>query len=493
MFNNFSDLPISEETLQAVKDLGFKSPTEIQAKSIPFLCENEQDFIGIAQTGTGKTAAFLIPILEKLNYDKKQTQCLILAPTRELAQQIHTQLKDLCKHRPVTSTCVYGGAPIPPQIKALAKQPQIIVGTPGRVLDHMKRKRMKLESCDYFVLDEADEMLNMGFWEDIQIIFNSIKNLKQTLMFSATLPKAIQKHIDKNFSSDFKKVLVEKKSLSNVDIAQKYFVVKDKFFKQALLRIIEATPDIYSIIFCRTRIETKDVADFLRDNNLNIEVLNGDMGQKERTRAMDKFKEKKVNIMVCTDVAARGIDVNNLTHVINYGIPQDNETYVHRIGRTGRAGAQGIALTITCPKTAFVIKKIERHIRAKIEIQNLPKLETLKKNKIESELIKIKDWRDKLDDNSFETSGFTKFDQELQKCTRDEILKLFYKSHFEDKLEQFNKHKNIEVDVNKVDMSVHSNKKPSRRRGGGRRGRSGGNGRGRNGGGGGRGRRSRRS
>jgi len=445
----FTDLNIIPEVLKAINEMGFTEPTEIQAKAIPLLTETDQDFIGQAQTGTGKTAAFAIPLLKKIDFDLRKTQALILAPTRELAQQVEQEIKKLAKFTKVKSTCVYGGASYEKQMRDLKAGPQIVVGTPGRVKDFVNRGILKLSTAKFCILDEADEMLNMGFLEDVQFILDKFNEERQLIMFSATMPTGILKLIKKSFN-DYEMVKIAKKSVSNDDIEQRYFIVQHKYFKESLARIIDNAPEIYGIIFCRTRLETKDVGDDLRNRGYFIETLNGDMGQGERERSMQKFKSKKVNLMVCTDVAARGIDVNNLTHVINYGLPQDNESYVHRIGRTGRAGQKGKAFTIVCPKTAYVIKKIEKHVNKKIELQKLPSIEDLKQRRIEVEIknaSKIIDVIKTRGDKFVIDNTFNIFEDKLKDLTRNELMKLMFTWQFNKKLLQYDSASNIEGDA----------------------------------------------
>ncbi len=480
---NFTDLNIIPDVLKAIEEMGFKHPTEIQEKAIPLLTDTGKDFIGQAQTGTGKTAAFTIPLLSKIDFSSKKTQALVLAPTRELAQQVEAEIKKLAKYINIKSTCVYGGASYEKQMRALKSNPQIVVGTPGRVKDFIKRGALKLGEANFCILDEADEMLNMGFFEDVQFILDSFNEKRQLIMFSATMPTGVLKIIKKSFN-DYEMVKIAKKSVSNENIEQRYFVVQHKYFKESLARIIDSEPEIYGIVFCRTRLETKDVGDDLRSRGYRIETLNGDMGQAERERSMQKFKAKKVNLMVCTDVAARGIDVTNLTHVINFGLPQDNESYVHRIGRTGRAGLTGKAYTIVCPKTAYVIKKIEKHINKKIELQKLPSVDDLKQRRIEKEIESankiIKVIRDRGDNFTIDKT-YSIFEDRLQSLTRDELLKLMFTWQFNKKLLQYDSISDIEGDA-------HSGTGRDERRGRGRR-----NSRGRRSNGGSRGRSDKRS
>lgn len=443
----FSELNLSSNILKALKEMGFDSPTEIQAKAIPVLLDTKKDFVGQAQTGTGKTGAFAIPLLSKIDFKSNSVQALILAPTRELANQIEKEIKKFGKHTPVKSTCIYGGTGYESQIRALkSDRPQIVVGTPGRVIDMIDKGILKLEHANYCILDEADEMLNMGFLEDVQTILSSFNSKRQLMMFSATMPRPIVKLIKSSFNAP-EMVKIEKKSLSNDDIEQKYFVVREKHFKEAIARLIDDAQDMYGIVFCKTKLETKMVADDLKNRGHEAEVLNGDMGQVERDHAMNNFKKKKVNLLVCTDVAARGIDVDNLTHVFNYGVPRDNESYVHRIGRTGRAGTKGKAYTITSPKSAFLMKGIEKHINKKIVKENLPSVSKLKRNLVAKELdgasfivdaIKNKGESFKLDESYELLQG--RFDD----LSKEELLKLMFVWKFNKEMRRYNNLADIE-------------------------------------------------
>lgn len=442
----FKDLKLKEQILKALDEMGFVTPTEIQEKAIPVLLKGNKDFVGQAQTGTGKTAAFAVPILSRIEAEKKSVQALVLAPTRELANQVENEIKKFAKHTGIKSACIYGGTGYEAQIKAMKQGPQIVVGTPGRVIDMIEKKVLKLDEASFCVLDEADEMLNMGFFEDVQTVLSKFNSKRQLIMFSATMPKPIVQLVKKSFNKP-EMVHIEKKSLSNDDIEQKYFVVREKHFKEAIARLIDDADNMYGIVFCRTKLETKTVADDLKGRGHDVEVLNGDMGQAERDHAMDNFKRKKVNLLVCTDVAARGIDVDNLTHVFNYGVPRDNESYVHRIGRTGRAGTKGKAYTITSPKSAFLMKGIEKHINKKIQQETLPTVDKLKRNLVQKELdgaafivdaIKTKGDEFKLDDSYELLQG--RFDE----LSKDELMKLMFVWKFNKEMRRYNNLADIE-------------------------------------------------
>ncbi|WP_064580755.1 DEAD/DEAH box helicase [Streptobacillus moniliformis] len=372
---NFKDYNLSNEMLEALEKKRFVSPSEIQALVIPELLKEETHLIGQAQTGTGKTAAFSIPILEKIIPTKK-VKALILAPTRELANQVSDEIYSLKGKKEVKILAVYGGASIENQIKNLKKGVDIVVGTPGRVIDMINKGALKLNELEYFVLDEADEMLNMGFIEDIELILEKTNEDKKMLFFSATIPKPILA-IAKRFMPEHKILKVQKKELTTHLTEQIYFEVRreDKF--EALCRVLDYKPDFYGIVFCRTKSEVDDVTNKLKARNYDAEAIHGDITQGLREKALDLFKNKILNILVATDVAARGIDISNLTHVINYSIPQESDSYVHRIGRTGRAGNKGIAITFVTPQESRKLAQIKRETKSDIKKENIPNVEDI--------------------------------------------------------------------------------------------------------------------
>ncbi|WP_073508122.1 DEAD/DEAH box helicase [Streptobacillus notomytis] len=372
---NFKDYNLSNEMLEALEKKGFVSPSEIQALVIPELLKEETHLIGQAQTGTGKTAAFSIPILENIIPTKK-VKALILAPTRELANQVSDEIYSLKGKKDVKVLAVYGGASIENQIRNLKKGVDIVVGTPGRVIDMINKGALKLNELEYFVLDEADEMLNMGFIEDIELILERTNEDKKMLFFSATIPKPILA-IAKRFMPEHKILKVQKKELTTHLTEQIYFEVRreDKF--EALCRVLDYKPDFYGIVFCRTKSEVDEVTNKLKSRNYDAEAIHGDITQGLREKTLDLFKNKVLNILVATDVAARGIDVSNLTHVINYSIPQESDSYVHRIGRTGRAGNKGIAITFVTPQESRKLAQIKRETKSDIKKENIPNVEDI--------------------------------------------------------------------------------------------------------------------
>jgi ATP-dependent RNA helicase DeaD len=365
-------LGLSEEVLKGVQELGFEKPTPIQEKVIPLLLSKPCDLVALAQTGTGKTAAYGLPIIEHISIENKNTQALILSPTRELCMQIARDLKVFAKFvKGISIQAVYGGTDITRQIKALEKGVHIIVATPGRMLDLMNRKKADITTIETVVLDEADEMLNMGFQEDLNKILRDTPTDKNTLLFSATMPREAEK-IAKDYMSDPEKITMGKRNAGAANVEHLYYMVQAKDRYLALKRIADINPDIYGIIFCRTRKETKDIADKLIQDGYNADALHGDLTQSQRDFVMQKFRVKNLQMLVATDVAARGLDVNDLTHVINVDLPDDLEIYTHRSGRTGRAGKAGIAINIVHSREKGKIRRIEQLIGKKFEHRQVP-------------------------------------------------------------------------------------------------------------------------
>ncbi|MDD4202590.1 MAG: DEAD/DEAH box helicase [Candidatus Omnitrophica bacterium] len=370
---SFNQLGLSEEVLAVLEKKGFETPTPIQEKTIPAILLGVKDVVGQAQTGTGKTAAFGLPMIELLKENSKNVQALILTPTRELAIQVAEEINSLKGSKRLSIVPIYGGQSIDQQFRALKKGVDIVVGTPGRVMDHLERKTLKIKDISFFVLDEADEMLNMGFEEDVKAIFGQTSQEKRTMLFSATMPNAIMKIAEK-FMKEHDVFRVAKGNLTISRTDQIYFEVSqgDKF--ESFCRIIDMEEDFYGIVFCRTKVEVDTVSSRLIERGYNADGLHGDMSQSLREKILQRFKKKRSNIMVATDVAARGIDVHDLTHVINYSLPQDPESYVHRIGRTGRAGKDGTAITFITPAEYRRLKFISRDIQADIRKEILPKV-----------------------------------------------------------------------------------------------------------------------
>ncbi|RED94911.1 DEAD/DEAH box helicase [Marinoscillum furvescens] len=381
--NNFSKLGLSQSIVDVLDSLGFENPTPVQEKSIPLLLtKNPTDFIGLAQTGTGKTAAFGLPLIDLIEEDNKSTQALVMAPTRELGQQTGKQLVDFSSNnKAVNVEVVYGGAAITNQIKALRKPTQIIVATPGRLLDLIKRRAVKLENVKYVVLDEADEMLNMGFKEDIDEILSHTLESRVTWLFSATMPPEIRR-IVKKYMKDPIEVAVNTEQKSNVDISHKYVMTKSSNKIAALRRFLDIQPDMRGIMFCRTKRETQQIADDLGNLGYGVEALHGDLSQGQRDAVMKRFKTRSMQLLIATDVAARGIDVNDLTHVFHHTLPDQLESYTHRSGRTGRAGNKGTSLVFINPREGRRITDLERKIKVKFERVEIPSVEALKSSRI---------------------------------------------------------------------------------------------------------------
>ncbi len=384
----FSDFGLSTETLAAINKKGFEEPTAIQILTIPVMLRDEKNIIAQAQTGTGKTAAFGLPLIEMINTRAKSVQALILTPTRELAIQVSEEIISLRGKKNISIVPIYGGQSIDQQLRRLKKGVHIVVGTPGRIIDHLYRKTLKLENIEHLIIDEADEMLNMGFIEDMEEIMKHTNPDKRTLLFSATIPARI-KELAKKYMNGYELIKVKKEQLITDLTEQIYFEVKaaDKF--EALCRIIDIEENFYGLIFCRTKSDVDSVVTHLIDRGYDAESIHGDISQSQRERTLDKFKSRRVNILVATDVAARGIDVINLTHVINYSLPQDPESYVHRIGRTGRAGNEGTAITFITPSEYKRLMFIQRIAKTDIKKSKIPRVKDIikaKKKKIFDDL-----------------------------------------------------------------------------------------------------------
>lgn len=367
----FESLGLGERTLKAVKAKGFEEPSEIQAACIPLLLKEGTEVVGQAQTGTGKTAAFALPILETVDEEKKSVQALILTPTRELALQVSEEINSLKGDRKTEVTPIYGGASMEIQLRKLKRGVQIVVGTPGRILDHIKRGTLDLSNLVFMVLDEADEMLDMGFIEDIEEVLKNVPETRRMLMFSATMPPQIQK-LAENFMKNPTLVRTQKTDAATPQADQIYFEVKEADKIEALTRIIDRDPDFYGVIFCRTKLQCDEIGHKLQARGYDAEALHGDLSQRERETILRKMKERVIRILVATDVAARGLDIQDLTHVINYSLPSDPEIYIHRVGRTGRAGKEGTAITFITPSEARRFSYIKKASKSEIRKEEIP-------------------------------------------------------------------------------------------------------------------------
>ena len=425
--NTFEELGVCQEIRRAIEEMGFVQPMPVQEAVIPSLLESRQDTIALAQTGTGKTAAFGIPLLQRLDVGNRETQSLILSPTRELCLQIADDLRDFSKYMEgVHVEAVYGGAAIEPQVRALKKGVQIIVATPGRLIDLKNRGYARLEHVSNIVLDEADEMLNMGFSDAINEIFESLPEQHNTLMFSATMSREVER-IAKNYLTDAQEIVVGSRNEGAENVNHIYYMVhaKDKYL--ALKRIVDYYPKIFAIIFCRTKLETQEIADKLIKDGYNAESLHGDLSQQQRDLTMQKFRQHLTQLLVATDVAARGLDVDDLTHVINFGLPDDIENYTHRSGRTGRAGKKGTSISIVHSKEKHKIRSIEKEIGKQFVEAVIPSAEEICKK----QLYKVMDEIVKTDVNDDEIAPFMQdISRYFEYIDKDELIKKIVSREF---------------------------------------------------------------
>lgn len=431
--NNFKQLGLSSKLLEVLEQIGFTKPTPIQEQAIPLLLENNPtDFIGLAQTGTGKTAAFGLPLIDLVDISNKATQALIMAPTRELGQQTAKQLVEFSSnYKALNIEVVYGGAAITNQIKALKKPTQIVVATPGRLLDLIRRKAISLDQVKHVVLDEADEMLNMGFKEDIDDILSNIKVPHTTWLFSATMPADIRK-IVKKYMTEPKEVAINTEQKSNVDITHQYIVTKTSDKVAALRRFLDIQPDLRGILFCRTRRETQQISDDLNQLGYGVEALHGDLSQAQRDAAMKRFKARSMQLLVATDVAARGIDVNDLSHVMHHTLPDQLESYTHRSGRTGRAGNKGISLAFINPREGRRIKELENKLQIKFEKIDVPGSDQIRD-------IRLKKWANQLNEAKISPAAeefLSDLLPDLELLSREDLLKIMISRELETLIKQ---------------------------------------------------------
>jgi Superfamily II DNA and RNA helicases len=415
----FIEFGLKPALLDAIKDLGFENPMPIQEQTLPVLLEKDVDFVGLAQTGTGKTAAFGLPLLQKINPDQRKVQALILCPTRELCMQITKDLKSYAKYMPdVLIVPVYGGASIEMQFKDLAKKPQIIVATPGRLQDMIRRNRVDFSDVRYMILDEADEMLNMGFQEEVDAILEYMPEKKNIMLFSATMPKEVESILNK-YMTDPVRISVGQRNSGTANVDHRYYLMAAKDRYAVLKRLIDYTPSIYGIIFCRTKLETQEVADNLVRDGYNAAALHGDLSQGMRDNVMAHFRQRSLQLLVATDVAARGIDVSDLTHIINYNLPDDIETYVHRSGRTGRADKRGICISLLNLREKGKIRQIEKIIGRPIERVLIP----TGKEVCEKQLFKHIDRIENIDINREDIDDFLPvIFKKLEWMSREELI-----------------------------------------------------------------------
>jgi len=429
----FKQLGLSDETLVALEKKGFEEPSPIQKQTIPLLLEGNLDVVGQAQTGTGKTAAFGLPLIEKLKPNAGHVQALILAPTRELAIQVSEEINSLKGKNKLQIIPIYGGQAYSEQLRRLKIGVDIVVGTPGRIIDHINRGSLVVNQISYMILDEADEMLNMGFIEDIETILKATTKEKRMLLFSATMPDRILKLAEK-YMGKYKVVRIDEEELTTNLTDQLYFEVSayDKF--EALCRIIDIEPNFYGLVFSRTKVDAEVISNKLVDRSYAAEALHGDISQHQRERILKKFKDKRINILVATDVAARGIDIHDLTHVINYSLPQDPESYVHRIGRTGRAGKEGTAITFVTPEEYRKIGFIKRVAKTEIRREKIPEVKDIiaaKKERIQTDIKNILE-----EGNYKEYVGMTK--ALLEDSEAENVISAILKFALQDELSERN-------------------------------------------------------
>lgn len=424
---SFEEMTLSPEMLRAVKDMGFDTPTPIQEKVIPAIFNTNNDIIGLAQTGTGKTAAFGIPMLQQADISNKDIQALILCPTRELCMQVAADLEVYAMHlKNFRITAVYGGASIQGQIKELKQGTNFVVGTPGRVLDMIRRSVLKISKINWLVLDEADEMLNMGFKDDLEEILVVTPPHRRTLLFSATMPNEIAR-IASKYMKNAVEISVGKKNAGAEMVRHEYYVASARDRYEVLKRIADINPQIYGIVFCRTRQETKDVADKLMTDGYNADALHGDLSQAQRDHVMSRFRAGTIQLLVATDVAARGLDVNDLSHVINYNLPDELELYIHRSGRTGRAGKSGICVSITHTKDSKKIRDLEKLAGKRFELKQIPS----GKDICEKQLFNLIDKVEKVEIDDTQISPYLDgIIKKLSWLERDELIKRFVSVEF---------------------------------------------------------------
>ncbi|MDG2193515.1 MAG: DEAD/DEAH box helicase [Polaribacter sp.] len=425
--STFLELGLKEEINKALTDLGYENPTVIQEKAIPQVIASTQDLKAFAQTGTGKTAAFSLPIIEQIDRGSKNTQAIILSPTRELAVQIGKNIQDFSKYIPeIKVTTVYGGANIDEQIRSLKRGSQIVVGTPGRTVDLIKRRALKLGNIRWVVLDEADEMLNMGFKDELDQVLEVTPETKQTLLFSATFPKEVES-IARNYMDNPVEVTSGQKNQGADSVNHEYYLVTERTRYAALKRIADVNTDIYAIVFCRTRRETQEVANNLIKDGYSADALHGDLSQAQRDGVMDKFRKKSIQVLVATDVAARGLDVNSLTHVINHKLPDQIENYTHRSGRTGRAGNKGISIVLVNSKEKGRIRAIERIIKKKFEQVAVPSGKEICQNQLMHLIDKVQN----VEVNTKDIEEFLpSIYEKLEGLDREELIQKFVSLEF---------------------------------------------------------------
>ena len=439
--STFQELGLNDDLLHAITDLGFEKPSEVQEKAIPILLNSETDLVALAQTGTGKTAAFGFPMLEKIDVDSRTTQVLILSPTRELCLQITNEMKQYGKYcKGLNVVAIYGGSSITDQAREVKRGAQIIVATPGRMKDMISRRLVDISKIQYAVLDEADEMLNMGFKEDITDILSHTPEEKNTWLFSATMPREVAT-IAKKFMDNPQEITVGNKNESTSNVTHEYYLVNSRDRYQALKRLADANPDIFSVVFCRTKRDTQKVAENLIEDGYSAGALHGDLSQNQRDLVMQSFRKNQIQMLVATDVAARGIDVDDITHVINYQLPDEIETYTHRSGRTGRAGKNGISMVIVSKSEVRKIKSIERIIKREFEKKEVPDGMEI----CEVQLMSLANKIHNTEVNHEIDKYLTSINEMFEETSKEELIKKFFSVEFTRFYNYYQKSKNLNV------------------------------------------------
>jgi ATP-dependent RNA helicase DeaD len=451
----FRELKLNKDIITSLDEMNFTEATSVQEKVIPFLLENDQDLIALAQTGTGKTAAFGLPIIDKIKRDylknlnnegKKKIKAFILCPTRELSLQVAEDIKRYSKYiSKISVLAVYGGEKIEFQIRSLKAGVDIVVGTPGRVHDLIRRKFLDLSAIKFLVLDEADEMLDMGFKEDLDAILEKTPQNRQTLLFSATISKNVL-NISKKYLHDAIEIKAEGTSVGAENVSHKYFVCAPRDRFEALQRILDSLYEVYGILFCRTKRETQEVCEKLRQQNYNAEAIHGDIAQNMRTKIMKRFKDKQINLLVATDVAARGIDVDNLSHVINYNLPDHDEAYIHRTGRTGRAKNSGVSISILSPGDTRKLKHLEYITGKKIVYEKIPSVNSIEEKRVQVFLDTIK----AIDKESLKKNKkYESYLEKLKSLEKEDLLSYLIKEQLEKQGADAVNDKDLNVDMTK--------------------------------------------
>lgn len=448
MSTTFAQLGLRPEIVQAISEMGFETPTEIQSKVIPIMLAKSTDIVGLAQTGTGKTAAFGLPMIHQIDFTKNHIQGLILCPTRELCLQIQKDVIKYAKHiNGAKITAVYGGSSMDKQIREIRFGAQVIVATPGRLVDLVNRKAIKLNAIQYLVLDEADEMLNMGFKDDIDFILETTPSEKTTWLFSATMPKEVRR-IASGYMDNPEEVTVGTKNTGNENIEHIYYMTMARNKYAALKRIVDSSPEIYGIIFTRTKLDAQDIADKLMKDGYNADSLHGDLSQGQREKVMARYRSRSLQILVATDVAARGIDVNDITHVINYSLPDELEVYTHRSGRTARAGKKGIAISIINSKENGKIRQLEKSVNAKFTKHDIPSGAEI----CEKQLFKIIKEVHDVEINESEIEPFLPgINAQLEDLTKEDLIKRFASLEFNRFLNYYRNAPDLNINANSRD------------------------------------------